>query len=423
MFLTFEFWMSVLAFLSFGFIGRKCGIDVTRLLAFLLAGSCWLIYSASPFSFFVLVLFFIFCVLLDALPLQRYIKILMQVCFLIAVKWLFISDYIEFLPLGISFIVFQSISFSLDRESVGGHHSSLRRAGYLFMFPQVFAGPIIKYQQFTAQLHNLFLFNQERFVLGVTMILLGLIYKEMFAGSVAPSVNTLFGEISGKSFLNVYLGGVLFGLQIYGDFLGYSLLALGLCRIIGFTFPDNFFFPYASTSASEFWRRWHISLGRFFHEYVYIPLQKNLGLGRKTATFIVFCVSGVWHGIGLNFLVWGAYHGFFVLLERLVNVTSYLGKAGSWIYVCNVVIVGWVLFRVESIGDLQGLVFALDVDNSLVMEACKGIILLVLLELVHYFLVYRQGNLNYLAIPMLFCLAVGGLLIGEQPSAFIYFQF
>ena len=120
-------------------------------------------------------------------------------------------------------MVFQSISFSLDRENLEGHHSSLRRAGYLFMFPQVFAGPIIKYQQFAGQLDNLFVFDQRRFILGATMILLGLIYKEMFAGSVAPPVNALFGDLSGRSFLDVYLGGILFGLQIYGDFLGYFI--------------------------------------------------------------------------------------------------------------------------------------------------------------------------------------------------------
>lgn len=423
MFLTFEFWMSVCTLLIIGFIGRKCGVAVRLLLALLLVGSFWLIYSASCFSFFVLISFFIFCVVLDGVPLPKYLKIFMQVLFLVVIKWLFIGNHIESLPLGISFLVFQSISFSLDRENIEGLHSSLHRAGHLFMFPQVFAGPIIKYQQFIGQLNNLFVFNEQRFVLGGSMILLGLIYKEMFAGSVTPSVDMLFEDISGKSLLDVYLGGILFGLQIYGDFVGYSLLALGLCRIIGFTFPDNFFFPYFSTSVSEFWRRWHISLGRFFHEYVYIPLQKNLGLGRKTATFIVFCCSGVWHGIGLNFLVWGAYHAFFVLLERSINVTVSLGRVGSWIYVCNVVIIGWVLFRLESISDLQDVILAFNVDESLIWEASKGVVFLMLLELIHYALVYRQGNLNYVLLPMLFCLSLGSVLLGEQSSAFIYFQF
>jgi len=255
------------------------------------------------------------------------------------------------LPLGISFFTFQLVSYLVDvfRGRVPSEQRLGRFATYILMFPHLIAGPIVRYAEVRDELARRRL-SIERFGLGVQYFIVGLCQKVLIANSLAPMADYAFGApIAALSGSTAWMGIVAYTLQIYFDFCGYSNMAIGLAFMIGFTFPRNFDYPYAATSIREFWRRWHISLSFWFRDYVYTPLGGNKGARWVTLRnlLIVFFLTGLWHGAAWNFVIWGLFHGFFVLAERLwlgdqlARLSPLLRSA----YTLLVVMVGWVLFR------------------------------------------------------------------------------
>lgn len=265
------------------------------------------------------------------------------------------------LPIGISFYTFQALSYVVDvyRGENRAQRNVINMMLYISFFPQLIAGPIVKYHDIETQLENRTV-TVDGFSYGIRRFLFGLGKKVILANSFAEVVDTVWTfqpwEVSSSL---LWFTALLYMMQIYFDFSGYSDMAIGLGRMFGFKFNENFLLPYGSDSVKEFWRRWHISLSGWFREYVYIPLGGNRKGVWKTYRnlAVVFLLTGIWHGAGWTFLLWGVYHGCFLILER-----AFLGtwldrvKKHGWgrvlvhVYALLVVYFGWVLFRADTIG-------------------------------------------------------------------------
>ncbi len=259
------------------------------------------------------------------------------------------------LPIGISFFTFHAISYVVDvyRRDATAQKSPVEAALYLLLFPQLIAGPIIRYRDLADQLASRHV-DVDGFAYGVRRFILGLTKKVLVANIVAGPADKIFGMPSASlSTGHAWLGVICYTLQIYFDFSGYSDMAIGLGRMFGFRFPENFRWPYISASIQEFWRRWHISLSTWFRDYLYIPLGGNRA--SEAATYrnlvTVFFLCGLWHGASWNFVVWGLYHGLFLVLERL-GLARLLERAPAvarHAYTLLVVMVGWVFFRADTL--------------------------------------------------------------------------
>ncbi|MCM1112350.1 MAG: MBOAT family protein [Muribaculum sp.] len=262
------------------------------------------------------------------------------------------------LPIGISFYTFQTMSYTIDvyRGEAKVQKNLLDFAVFVTMFPQLVAGPIVKYRQVEERLHKRRP-DLLQIASGVRRFVIGLAKKVLLANNIGLLWNLVKGEDYGEiSVLTAWLGIVAFALQIYFDFSGYSDMAIGLGAALGFDFPENFNYPYISRSVTEFWRRWHISLGGWFREYVYIPLGGNRkGLPRQLVNIlIVWALTGIWHGAGWNFLLWGLWFALLLAAEKLLlgKILAALPGLFGHVYCLLAVLLGWVLFELESAGDV-----------------------------------------------------------------------
>ncbi len=262
------------------------------------------------------------------------------------------------LPVGISFYTFQALSYVIDvhRGQVRAARSYLDFLLFISLFHQLVAGPIVRYADVAGEIrhrtHDLATFNR-----GLTRLAVGLA-KKVFIANVAGELvlKHLDAPTAGLASADVWLGTVAFTLQIYFDFSGYSDMAIGLGLMNGFHYGENFDHPYVATSVGEFWRRWHISLGTFFRDYVYIPLGGNRASGLRNL-FAVWFLTGLWHGAAWNFVVWGLFHGYFIALERLglAALLRRLPAIVSHLYLLLVVMVGWLIFHCEEFGRMTEL--------------------------------------------------------------------
>ncbi len=259
------------------------------------------------------------------------------------------------LPIGISFYTFHSLSYLIDiyRRKTLAQRNIFDLSLYICMFSQLIAGPIIRYsdiwQQLWGRTHTLVKFSS-----GIERFLLGLGKKVLLANTFAVIADDIFnGKYTDMTALNAWLGIVCYSLQIYYDFSGYSDMAIGLGRMFGFEFLENFNFPYIAKSVKEFWRRWHISLSSFFRDYVYIPLGGSRAKVSRTYLnlLIVFFLTGFWHGANWSFVVWGLFHGFFMVIERLgfEKILAKTWKPIANIYTILVIMFAWVLFRSDTL--------------------------------------------------------------------------
>lgn len=260
------------------------------------------------------------------------------------------------LPLGISFYTFHSLSYLIDvyRKDVPAERSLRDLAVYISMFPQLIAGPIIRYKTIARELHKPFI-SLERAAEGVQLFVVGLSQKVLIANTVAASADQIFGlPFDQLSTPLSWVGIVCYTMQIYFDFGGYSNMALGLGLMIGFTYPINFNYPYVAQSMTEFWRRWHISLSSWFRDYVYIPLGGNrVSAGRTYFNLcVVFLLCGLWHGAAWTFVAWGAAHGAFLVMERMGmgRVFARAPRLVRHAYTLAAVMGTWVLFRESDFG-------------------------------------------------------------------------
>lgn len=255
------------------------------------------------------------------------------------------------LPLGISFFTFQSISYLIDvyRKDASCQKNFFHLGLYISLFPQLIAGPIIRYSDIYKEIKNRVI-TTNLFSEGVVRFIRGLAKKVIIANNVGFIVDKTF-EIPANelSSLLAWFAIICYTLQIYFDFSGYSDMAIGLGKMLGFNFKENFNYPYISKSIREFWKRWHISLSTWFKDYLYIPLGGNRKGKSRTYLnlIIVFFITGLWHGASWNFIIWGLYHGLFLLVERVItfSLPNKINSIIRRVYILLVIIIGWVIFR------------------------------------------------------------------------------
>lgn len=257
------------------------------------------------------------------------------------------------LPIGISFFTFQGMSYIFDiyMGKAEVQKNPLHVALYIALFPQLIAGPIVRYTDINREITE----RKETlsdFASGIERFTIGLAKKVILANSFAQLADMAFNTPANKLGMGLaWLGAIAYTLQIYFDFSGYSDMAIGLGRMFGFHFRENFNYPYIACSVQDFWRRWHISLSTWFRDYVYIPMGGNRSGNVYIHLFVVFFLTGLWHGASWNFIVWGLWHGLFLMMERIFRKRELLRIPIpiKWLYTILIVIVGWVFFRAANI--------------------------------------------------------------------------
>ncbi|AEV32717.1 putative membrane protein involved in D-alanine export [Owenweeksia hongkongensis DSM 17368] len=261
------------------------------------------------------------------------------------------------LPIGISFFTFQSITYTLD--VYWKKHSLLDRIWdyllYILLFPQLIAGPIIRFNTIADEIKDRKQnYTTDYKLSGLYIFIIGLAKKVLIANQIGEQVDVIFGHDGDVSRYASWVGIIAYSMQIYFDFAGYSDMAIGLGKMLGFNFPENFKSPYTSKSITEFWRRWHITLGAFMRDYLYIPLGGSRSSSASRVYFnliVVFLLSGLWHGASWNFVIWGAWHGVFLIIERafLLRWFKVVPKFIQLAYCYFVVLIGWVFFRADTL--------------------------------------------------------------------------
>lgn len=262
------------------------------------------------------------------------------------------------LPIGISFYTFQVLSYVIDvyRKTVPAQKSIVNLGMYVTLFPQLIAGPIVRYETVAEEIEN----RKENFsevVEGLKRFFIGLGKKVLIANQMALIADTIYGgDLANTGTVSLWLAAISYTLQIYFDFSGYSDMAIGLGRMFGFHFLENFNYPYIAKSITDFWRRWHISLSTWFRDYVYIPLGGNRVSKFKWLRniLVVWLLTGLWHGASWNFILWGVYYGVILIIEKvfLGRIIEKLPKVLQHIYTLFFIIIGWVIFRVEDFSQM-----------------------------------------------------------------------
>jgi len=281
------------------------------------------------------------------------------------------------LPIGISFYTFQTLSYTIDvfRGNTKANRSFIDFACYVTMFPQLVAGPIVRYTDIQKELKERN-HSTKKISVGIERFIVGLAKKVLIANTFAFIVDDIFSiPFYALSTELAWLGIISYSIQIYYDFSGYSDMAIGLALIMGFHIPENFNYPYISKSIKEFWRRWHISLSKWFRDYLYISLGGNRISNSRTYInlFIVFFITGLWHGASWNFVVWGLFHGLFLVIER-IGFDRILERCWSPIqhlYTLLIVIIGWVFFRADDIHHALSylkLMFTIDLNKNSIIS-------------------------------------------------------
>lgn len=356
------------------------------------------------------------------------------------------------LPIGISFFTFQAISYVIDvYRGRGEAQKNLLNVGlYISFFPQLIAGPIVRYETIADQINNR-KENLQDFSDGVVRFIIGLGKKVLLANNMALIADHAFGFGNGTvqwfgadmplTAGMAWLGALAYTFQIYFDFSGYSDMAIGLGQMLGFNFNKNFDYPYISTSVSEFWRRWHISLGSWFRDYIYIPLGGNrVSTGRHIRNIlVVWALTGLWHGASWNFVFWGVYYGLLLLAEKFL-LGRFLEKAPVWLrnlYTMFAVIIGWVFFSQTTpaaIGKMLGAMFGLGAscfaDRASLYALKSGLILMIISViscrpgLYQYFKRLARRNTYLAAVinAILFFLCIAYMIYSSY-TPFMYQQF
>lgn len=266
------------------------------------------------------------------------------------------------LPVGISFYTFQAVGYTIDvyRRTIPAERNLFDYALFVSFFPQLVAGPIERARNLLPQFHTVHRFDGDMLVAGLRLMIWGYFLKLCLADNVADYVYAVFTNLNHHTGTTILVGAVLFTFQIFGDFCGYSLIAIGAARCMGFTLMQNFRQPYLSGNVRDFWRRWHISLSSWFADYLYIPMGGNRcrPWRHRANLFVTFLVSGLWHGAALTYVVWGAYHGVLVVLHNIKSKVSWLnlpqnraGAVASVVITFFFVVIGWVFFRADTLSD------------------------------------------------------------------------
>lgn len=342
------------------------------------------------------------------------------------------------LPIGISFYTFQTMSYSIDvyRNKVPVQRNLISLATYVTLFPQLVAGPIVRYLDISNDL-SYRTHTFDKFYEGVYKFIIGLSKKVILANNLGiiwfNIKNTPFSELST---LTAWLGIICFTLQIYFDFSGYSDMAIGLGKMFGFTFLENFNFPYISQSITEFWRRWHISLGIWFRDYVYIPLGGNRCSKVRWFfnIFVVWFLTGLWHGASYNFILWGLYFGFILMLEKLflLDLLNSIPRIFRHIYTMLFVILGFVIFEITNISSIIEYISSMFstsngfTDETFYYYLVPNILLLVLSILastpIFKHILDKYEIIRFVSLILGMIIAVA-FLVDSSFNPFLYFRF
>ena len=296
------------------------------------------------------------------------------------------------LPIGVSFNTFQSLSYIIDvyRGTVKCEKSFYNYLTYTTLFPQIIAGPIVRYETVDEELETKKI-SMDNFSKGMRRFIVGLGKKVLIANNVGALWNIIeIGEYSEMSMLLSWTSIIAFALQIYFDFSGYSDMAIGLANIFGMDFDENFNYPYVSKSITEFWRRWHITLGSWFRDYIYIPLGGNKKgfLKQIRNILIVWFLTGAWHGASWNFILWGLFFGVILILEKVI-LLKLLKKLPTWtnyVYTAFLVLISWVIFAFEDLGKVKDYLFTMFHLNKTNIVNAEG-----LYYLKNYFIIIVIG--------------------------------
>jgi alginate O-acetyltransferase complex protein AlgI len=440
----------VIASLVFYFWGQQSQFWILPLSILITWAGANLIQKSSKEIWKKLILSFSIIIITSFLVYFKYTNFLVNI----------LTGYITFnnwqnilLPVGISFFVFQEISLLVDvyRKPKEYTLSLTNVFLYITLFSQLIAGPIVTYHSIEKELKNRNL-TVEKIVLGFRRFLIGLGKKILIADTLGSLVDSSLQSSNGNfQTYEAWLILIFYSLQIFFDFSGYSDMAIGLGKMFGFTFPENFNFPYISQSIGEFWRRWNMSLGMWFREYIYIPMGGNR-VGKYRNLFnlaFVFLLTGIWHGAGWSFISWGIWHGFWVVLEKL-GLDKYLQKAPQFIrhfYVLLIVIIGWLPFRAVRKDIITNWLSSLINNSNSNLDIFNKIDYNVWLAFIFAFILsfpwwqkwsilaerysfeesfsFKKGTLQLIsnfALLVIFglCLSV---IVGKTQNAFIYFQF
>ena len=354
------------------------------------------------------------------------------------------------LPIGISFYTFQTMSYTVDvyRGQAKAQKDMIAFGAYVALFPQLVAGPIVQYKTIAEQLTER-RENVNQFAYGIRRFVLGLGKKVLLANNIGYLWDTISVMDTGEmSVLMAWIGAVSFTFQIYFDFSGYSDMAIGLGNMFGFRFLENFNYPYVSKSVTEFWRRWHISLGSWFREYVYIPLGGNrCNVARQVRNLaLTWCLTGIWHGASWNFLLWGVYYGFFIIIEKMF-LLKWMEKWTVFfrhLYTLFIVVVGWVIFAFDNMkkgAEYLKVMFCMGGkglvdDNAMYYLIMYGMTFIILIasstelpkKLAKHVLVMLKGREMVKWILEILCLCLVVLasvayLVNSSYNPFLYFRF
>ena len=349
------------------------------------------------------------------------------------------------LPIGISFYTFQTMSYSIDvyRGKVKAQRNFISLATYVTMFPQLIAGPIVRYitieNELTNRKESLSMFSG-----GLRRFIVGLSKKVLIANQMGLIVDSIYqNSANGNATYLLWLAAIAYTFQIYFDFSGYSDMAIGLGKMFGFNFLENFNYPYISDSITDFWRRWHISLSSWFKDYVYIPLGGNRKFFIRNL-LIVWFLTGLWHGASWNFIFWGLYYGILLLVEKLVlsKIKKNIPKILKHFYTLFFIVIGWVIFRIENLSELKLIIADMFKYKPIlfkdfillyqdIFSAIPWLIVAVIASIPIKNIAVRKVNdknrkivlfIRDILIIILFLLSII-CLVGEQFNPFIYFRF
>ena len=347
------------------------------------------------------------------------------------------------LPIGISFYTFQTMSYVIDvyRDDAPVSKNFINFGTYVALFPQLIAGPIVRYRDVAEQLVNR-RETLEMFTRGVKLFMVGLAKKVIIANTMGTLTTNIFATTDENGVVGTWVGMIAYTFQIYFDFSGYSDMACGLGNMMGFEFLKNFNYPYIAKSITDFWRRWHISLSTWFKEYVYIPLGGNRkGIKRQILNLlIVWGLTGLWHGAAYNFVLWGLYYGLLLILEKFV-LKKFLDRLPSFvqhIYTLFIIIIGWGLFYFTDVGQLGE--FMVDLFNfgngicgdqafNLIMSNLPMLIIAAVASTPLATMLYtRFEHTRFMWIPeTLYCMGVLAVstasLVNQSYNPFLYFRF
>lgn len=471
--LEFAVFLPIVFFLYWFAVGRNL-----RLQNLFIVGVSYLFYGWWDWRFLILIAFTTLCSYLSGTLIEKYrdkrhaktiaaANIVLNLLILCLFKYFnFFSENLAklfevfgaeldwvtldfLLPVGISFYTFQALSYTIDvyKRKIEPTHDPAAFFAFVSFFPQLVAGPIERATHLLPQFYVKRRFDYAKAVDGMRQILWGLFKKMVVADNCATVVNQIFDNYQDQSGSTLVLGAVLFTFQIYGDFSGYSDIAIGTARLFGIDLMRNFNFPYFSRDIAEFWRRWHISLTTWFRDYIYIPLGGSRGTKWESFrnTMVIFLVSGLWHGANWTFIAWGAYHALlFAPLLLLGKNRKYkdvvaenrvlpsFRELGQMLATFALVVFGWIIFRAESIGqaaDYIGRIFNRSLFSMPSGLGKKALLFAAILMVVEWpgrrnqFALQRMPRQTWLRYTIYYLVAAAILFCSGSGVAFIYFQF